>query len=139
MDTIGKRIKYIRKDLKHLTLEQFGQRIGITASSCSTIESGKNNPSEQTIRLICSEFGVDEVWLRTGVGKPFAPKAREQELNEFIKSLFYDRPESFRSRLLTTLLRFDPNGAEWEVLERIYDSVAAEVDTYRQEKEESDL
>lgn len=113
--------------------------LGVSKSAVQKWESGENEPTDTAIALLVQKTGVSEKWLRTGVGEPFAPKAREQELNEFIKSLFYDRPESFRSRLLTTLLRFDPNGAEWEVLERIYDSVAAEIDTYRQEKEESDL
>ena len=42
------RIKALRK-AEGLTLEKFGERIGITASSCSTIESGKSNPSELLI------------------------------------------------------------------------------------------
>ena len=67
------RIKALRK-AEGLTLEKFGERIGITASSCSTIESGKSNPSEQTIRAICREFGVNEIWLRTGAGEMFRPE-----------------------------------------------------------------
>ncbi len=62
---VKNRIKKIRNDNK-LTMEQFGNRIGITRSSVSLLESGKNNPSEQTIRLICQEFNVREEWLRTG-------------------------------------------------------------------------
>lgn len=51
-------------------MERFGERIGITKSSVSLLESGKNNPSEQTIRLICKEFSINEHWLRTGDGEP---------------------------------------------------------------------
>lgn len=61
------RIKLIRK-IKKLSQEEFGIRIGITRSSVSLLESGRNSPSEQTIMLICKEFGVNEVWLRTGEG-----------------------------------------------------------------------
>lgn len=61
------RIKLIRK-IKKLSQEEFGVRIGITRSSVSLLESGRNSPSEQTIMLICKEFGVNEVWLRTGEG-----------------------------------------------------------------------
>lgn len=61
------RIKLIRKR-KNLSQEEFGSRIGITRSSVSLLESGRNSPSEQTIMLICKEFGVNEVWLRTGEG-----------------------------------------------------------------------
>lgn len=61
------RIKLIRKKAG-LSQEEFGRRISITKSSVSLLESGKNNPSDQTISLICREFGVNEVWLRTGEG-----------------------------------------------------------------------
>ncbi len=64
---MNNRIKEIRKT-KKLSQEAFGEKLGITKSSVSLLESGKNNPSEQTIMLICKEFGVNEVWLRTGEG-----------------------------------------------------------------------
>lgn len=51
-----------------MSQEEFGNRLGITKASISRIESGINNPSEQTIMLLCKEFGVNEVWLRTGEG-----------------------------------------------------------------------
>lgn len=63
------RIKTIRKK-KHLSQEEFGTAIGITRSSVSLLESGRNNPSEQTIKLICQEFNINELWLRTGQGEP---------------------------------------------------------------------
>lgn len=61
------RIKKVRK-LNNLTMEQFGNRIGITKSSVSLLESGKNSPSEQTLKLICKEFNIDMEWLQTGNG-----------------------------------------------------------------------
>lgn len=128
-DTIGERIRWLRKQQLSMTVVTFGEKIGITNPSVSNIENGKTNPSEQTVRAICREFGVDEFWLREGKGKPFAEKSREAEVGEMLKSLLSERPESFRSRLLTALLRFDPNGDEWEVLESIYNSVANEQET----------
>ena len=71
---------------------------------------------------------MNETWLCTGAGDPKTAKSREQEMAELVKSLMADNPESFRSRLVTALLRFDPNGPEWEVLERIYESIAAEAE-----------
>ena len=66
--TIGERIKQIRKE-KKLTLEKFGKKIKISGQSVSRLENGVNNPSEQTVALICREFGVSEDWLLTGEGK----------------------------------------------------------------------
>lgn len=67
--TMSERIKQIRKG-KDISQEEFGNKIGITRSSVSLLESGRNNPSEQTIKLICQEFSVNELWLRTGQGNP---------------------------------------------------------------------
>lgn len=77
------RIKAVRK-AEGLTLEKFGERIGITASSCSTIESGKSNPSDQTIRSICREFGVREKWLRTGEGSMYVQLTPDEERAVFL-------------------------------------------------------
>ena len=59
------RILKVRKEAK-LSQSDFGKIIGITGSSVSLIESGKNNPSDQTIKLICSEFGIRREWLELG-------------------------------------------------------------------------
>lgn len=64
------RIKQLRQALD-LTQDEFGGRIGVTKSSISTMESGRSNPSEQTLRSMHREFGVSYVWLTTGVGAMF--------------------------------------------------------------------
>lgn len=65
--TENERIKELRK-ARGLTMEEFGRRIGITKSSVSLLEQGRNNPSTQTRLSICREFGVREEWLRDGEG-----------------------------------------------------------------------
>ena len=61
------RIKKIRNH-NRMSQEAFGKRIGIGKTSVSKLESGENSPSEQTVMLICKEFGINEIWLRTGEG-----------------------------------------------------------------------
>lgn len=127
MEAIGERIKELRKASNEFnTLTKFGDKIGITASSLSAIETGKTVPSKQTIIAICREFNINEEWLRFGIGEAHAPISREQELAALFKTVMRDRSDSFRSRLVTALLRFDPNSPEWELLERIYESVASQ-------------
>lgn len=65
--TINERVKEVRKYLG-LTLEKFGQPLGLKKSGLSLIENGINNVSEQLIKSICREYSVDENWLRTGNG-----------------------------------------------------------------------
>ena len=119
----GERVKAVRKS-SNLTQEAFAARLGLKQNSIALIESEKRNASDQVILAICREFGVREKWLREGSGEMYADRSRAEELNDLVYSLMADRPESFRNALVTTLLRFNPNGPEWEVLETIYKSVS---------------
>jgi transcriptional regulator with XRE-family HTH domain len=84
MGTIGERVRHLRKVSLNLTLEKFGERIGITAASLSAFETGKTNPSDQTIRSICREFGVREKWLRTGEGSMYVHLTPDEERAVFL-------------------------------------------------------
>lgn len=68
--TQNERVKEIRKTLG-LTLEKFGERIGVTRGSMSNIENGNRNLTEQMTKSICREFSVDYMWLITGEGEMF--------------------------------------------------------------------
>lgn len=68
--TQNERVKEIRKSLG-LTLEKFGERIGVTGGSMSNIENGNRNLTEQMTKSICREFSVDYMWLTTGEGEMF--------------------------------------------------------------------
>lgn len=70
MNSLGERVRTLRKTLG-LTMEEFGKKIGMSKSSVSGIENEKNGASEQTIRLICSTWGVDYFWLTKGDGDMF--------------------------------------------------------------------
>lgn len=68
--TINERVKAVRKSKEvNLTLEKFGERLGIKKSTLSAIETGRNALTEQNIKAICREFNVNEDWLRTGEGE----------------------------------------------------------------------
>ena len=68
--TQNERVKEIRKSLG-LTLEKFGERIGLKKSAVSLIENGKNAVTDANVKAICREFGVDYIWLTTGDGEMF--------------------------------------------------------------------
>lgn len=120
------RIRQVRMNA-NLSQTEFAERINLSKNFISLVENGGREPSDRTIRDICREFGVNETWLRTGVGDPFLPSVREQEIAALTKTLMSNRPESFRSRLVTALLKFPPDAPEWEALEKIYDSIEAEL------------
>jgi len=70
---IKERLKKIRNSL-HLTQQEFADRLGIKRNTVATYETGKSNPSDSAVVLICREFNVNEEWLRTGKGEMFTPK-----------------------------------------------------------------
>ena len=52
--TQGERVRMIRKHPNvNLTLEKFGEKLGIKKSALSLIENGKNNLTEQMAKSIC--------------------------------------------------------------------------------------
>ena len=124
---LNKRIAKIREANK-LTQAEFGERIKVSQNYVWMLESGRRTPADRTIDDICRVFNVNEQWLRTGEGDMTAPASREQELSRYVGQLLADRPESIRSALITTLMRFDPAGPEWAVLERIVRETAAEME-----------
>lgn len=68
--TQGERVKEIRKTLG-LTLDKFGEKLGVGKTAISKIEKGENNLTEQMTKAICREFSVDYIFLTTGEGEMF--------------------------------------------------------------------
>ena len=79
------RIKQVRQNAG-LTQSQFAEQIGLSRNYVAMLEIGQREPSARTVADICREFGVNRVWLETGVGEPFQPKDKREEL----KSVFAD-------------------------------------------------
>ena len=115
METVGERVRSIRKR-EGLTMEKFGSRIGISNPSVSTIESGKSNPSNQTILAICREFGVSEMWLRTGEGKPYPERGRLEELSYMAGRFLSSEPTDFQRRF--AMMMYSLTDEEWKLLEQ---------------------
>ena len=70
MNSIDYRIKLLRKTL-NLSMEKFGEKIGLTKASISKIESGITPLTEKNIKLMCSIYNVDYFWLTEGTGEMF--------------------------------------------------------------------
>lgn len=122
---MDERIKELRKELG-MNQAEFGGKIGVAPNTISTYENGTRTLSDAIIKSICREFGASETWLRTGAGEMFRPRSREQELGEGIRRILVDRPDGFQAALISTLLKFDPDGPEWAALELIVTALAEE-------------
>ena len=121
--TVGERVRAIRK-ANNMTLEQFGDRIGMGSSSISDIENGRRDLTKQTFLSICREFSIREAWLRTGQGDMFQPKTRSDEIDAFMKEILRDDSD-FRQKFISVLARMTAD--EWKLLESKVLELAAEV------------
>lgn len=109
--TLGDRIKQLRKECS-LNQTDFGKRIGVSGAAISMSETGKTTPDEQTIRAICSEFGINRDWLVDGVGDMRPTPA-------LLPSIIHNLREY--PRALELLSAMTP--AEWQALENLLDRV----------------
>ena len=120
--TQGERVKAIRK-AKEMSMEQFGERIGnISKSTISNIENGNRNLTDLMLKSICSEFNVNEDWLRTGAGGPenmFSPEDMRylntvgrlgNEQNEFKKfciNMLMELPDKYWDYIYEEFKKFE--------------------------------
>lgn len=127
--TQGERIRELRKALK-LTLDRFGERVGVKKSALSQIENGKSGVTDQMIKSICREFDVSETWIRTGEGEMFPPVDRRTEIAKLTRQLLNEEEDSFKNRFISMLA--DLSVEEWEFLEKrakqLYEGTCSKTD-----------
>ncbi len=75
---MNNRIRQLRKALG-LSQKEFAERIGLKQNAISYIEKPGSTITQQNIKTICSEFSVNETWLRTGTENMFLEKEKKQK------------------------------------------------------------
>lgn len=113
--TQGERVKKLRKSL-NLTLEKFGENLGVKRNAISQIETGRNALSNQMLKSICREYGVREEWLRDGIGEPFDAHTINQELLAWINRISPEDDTSFKKRFAYACSKLSDDG--WNVIEQ---------------------
>ena len=126
MKTTGERIRYLRKEVLKKTQKNFGSAIGLKPNSISDIESGKNIPTEQTLKAICREFNINEDWLRNGTGDMKNKLTKNQEIGEFANEVMNLPDEDFKKRFIEALTKLDSR--DWETIQKIVDGITTKED-----------
>ena len=121
--TQNERVKEIRKTLG-LTLEKFGERIGVTRGSMSNIENGNRNLTEQMTKSICREFSVDYMWLTTGEGEMFVET--DDDFFERIDRIMAGENETRKNMIKMLLYASDDDIEAFDRLVDYYISLRAE-------------
>jgi transcriptional regulator with XRE-family HTH domain len=104
-ETINQRIKKVRESLD-LSQRTFSKLLSASGGYIAGIEVGLRRANARLIKLIVSEFGVSEDWLRTGKGEMFS-KIGTDEKSTRLLSLFNDLPSRYQDVIfgLIDLLR----------------------------------
>lgn len=104
--TQGERVLEIRKVLG-LTMDKFGEKLGVQKSAISKIEKDKVNLSDQMVKLICREYNVNYDWLMDEDGEMFSDLPQTvldelcsqyelDDLDRFIVELYVGLPNDVR-------------------------------------------
>lgn len=104
--TQGERVLEIRKVLG-LTMDKFGEKLGVQKSAISKIEKDKVNLSDQMVKLICREYNVNYDWLMDEDGEMFSDLPQTvldelcsqyelDDLDRFIVELYVGLPKDVR-------------------------------------------
>lgn len=91
------RIRLLREKEK-LSRVAFGKKLGVSGDVINNIERGRVEVKEHIIKLICSQFSVNEDWLRNGNEPMFLQTSdsimeqlkEEFQLDDFSYNLVYE-------------------------------------------------
>jgi len=102
--SISERIKMVRKALD-MSQRAFSQCLSLSHTYIGGVESGAREVNDRLVKLIVSEYGVNERWLRTGEGDIF----EQNQDPEFAKAaeLYKALPPKYRKvalKLIEALL-----------------------------------
>ena len=110
------RLKLLRED-QNMTQQKFADKLGIKRTTIGNYEVGRNEPVDSVISLICDRFGVNEQWLRTGVGEMYLETKKDDDIDRLINKMLNDETAERKKRLVTAILRLSPEqiekGVEW--------------------------
>lgn len=97
-----------------MTQQNFGARISVKGNTVAQWESGRNEPSDSTIFLICREFNVNEDWLRTGNGEMFVKETSDEEFMKVAKAVASGNTETDKAirKVLIDFYQMDDLGRQ---------------------------
>lgn len=122
MDTVGKRITFIINEQCAGNRSKFARMVNITPAYAAQLYAGERTPSDRTIADICRVFGVDRVWLVDGIGEPFKPVDRNQQIAAILGSAI-SHNDTARDRLIRAFSQLPDE--MFEQAERILEEIVA--------------
>lgn len=118
MTTIGERVRTIRKENK-LTQVELGKVIGISGSGVSQIETDMSQPTEAAIRLICSTYNINYIWLTEGRGDMLMPMGTDELVEKYMQ-----KESEFAKSIMKAFAKLPDE--EWERLRDLIERIKKE-------------
>lgn len=101
MSTISERIIQLVEEKEKGNKSAFARKMNVTPAYITKLAKNANDvPSDRFLFSVCREYGCSIEWLRDGVGDPFLPKSREEQIAEFVTSAMQRTPEEERRELI---------------------------------------
>jgi transcriptional regulator with XRE-family HTH domain len=91
---VGQRIKLLREALR-VSQREFCKLLSLSGGYIANIEANLREPNDRLIKLIVSEFNVNEEWLLTGNGQMFDIKVKDERSSRLL-SLFNNLPKKYQ-------------------------------------------
>lgn len=123
--TQGERVREVRKSLG-LTLEKFGEKLGVKKNAISQIETGRNSLTDQMTKAICREFNVDYIWLTSGDGEMFVES--DDDFMERIDRIMAGENDARKNMIKTLLYASDDDIETFGRLIDYYNSLNGETE-----------
>lgn len=79
--TINERFALVRKS-EGMSMDKFGEPLGIKKSAISKIENGENNVTDRTVKAVCHAYHVSERWFLTGEGEMYEDESIEDYIRD---------------------------------------------------------
>jgi transcriptional regulator with XRE-family HTH domain len=99
---INRRIQQIRSELR-LSQVKFASIIAMSNGYIAGIETGRIEVNERLIKLICSSFNVNELWLRYGEGEKFLDTLPDDQRFKNLVSTVKALPPKYQNFLFQIL------------------------------------
>lgn len=110
------RIRELRKNILHMTQEEFADSIKLSRSNLGNIETNKVSVTDRVISDICEKHNVNRDWLMNGSGNPIIEISKENQLMEWAGNILKNESDSFKRRFVNMLMSLTED--EWEFIEK---------------------
>ena len=115
------RIKELRESLGK-SQGELAKDLGLSRNYISLVENGNRNLSEQSQKVLCSLYNVNEEWLKSGTGEMFCHIDKNDEISKLFGEVIKESDGDFKRRLVNALAKLDDDG--WKTLETLIDSIS---------------